>query len=122
MLAVVVGYQNLIWIPQMKSAWSRPRALTPIVLRGQTRGDARLEKVKDNTAAALTIELHSDHLLPSYRVSVLKQGKPVDEIPDVPVSNGSLEIYLGPEFPHGSYEAVVRGPDGVEAGHYTFEK
>jgi len=118
-LAVVVGYQNLEVLPQLKA----PRAIgSVIILDGQTR--SALPKVK--VGEPLRFEMALDGLTAADRLRVELDGASGQTIRagDVPAppSRQPLDVYFPGTLEPGRYALVIREtPGDKEVARSSFE-
>ena len=116
-LAVVVGYQNTVVMPDLKA----PRSMgTAVILDGQTRGAATLHghdplrfltAVEGDTGGQVYVEVTS---APG---TVVRKGEVA-----APAPNRPLDVYFPGALSAGHYHLVVRAtPGGRELSRSSFE-
>jgi len=118
LLAVVVGYQNTVVVPDLEA----PRSMTSaVILDGPTRGDAPeiregeplhfLAPLDGAKSARLYVELEEGS------GSKVRAG-----VVAAPGAHKPLDVYFPGELNAGRYQIVIReGPGGRELARNTFE-
>lgn len=119
LLAVVVGYQNLEVLPELKA----PRAIgAAVLLDGQTRAATPKVGVGD----PLRFQMAVDGFTSSGRLRVeldSEAGSRIEagEVP-TPRTNQPLDVFFPGTLEPGKYAVVVRdGPGGKEVARSSFE-
>lgn len=130
-LAIVVGYQNLVTYPALKSAVAEnraPRILPAAALvRSANRGLASATTVRAGEPFFLPLEITSGTAFDSYRVELHNPAQSVEW--SLPVSAESVKNAVTIAVPGvnvaGRYEIVVIGlstqGQASEVGRYAFE-
>jgi hypothetical protein len=131
-LLLVVGYQNLVTLPALRSEATQPRLLPWVPLHGATRGAAATIAADRQHGVALPIDLSQQpgtDAYASYSFNLLDaQGKPVwtGSIAASPSSDGGDQKLLlaipGAMLRSGAYTLAVSGigPHGEHAPLESF--
>ena len=117
-LAVVVGYQNTVIMPDLKA----PRSMgAAIILDGQTRAAAPALRAGDPLRFTTAVEAGGGGQvyveLSRASGAVVRHGEVA-----APPPNAPLDVYFPGTLAAGKYELVVRdGPGGKELARSSFE-
>jgi len=118
LLAVTVGYQNTVVLPDLKA----PRSMTAAVpLDGLTRGDVPRLKAGDALRFAIAVE---SGVTGAVHVEVARQGGGIVRKGEVaaPGPNRPLDVFIPGSLGAGRYDLLVRdAPGGRELARSSFE-
>jgi Putative zinc-finger len=111
-LLVIVGYQNLVQVPGLRSEADEPRIARLTSLRGATRGgEAKPVEASHKLGIGLVVDLPQEQVYPSYAFRMYDaQGKAAWS------KEASAAIIGGPEA--GPVSLEIPG-HGLAAGSYT---
>lgn len=131
LLLLIVGYQNLVELPVLRSRVSLPEVLPSATMNIATRGgDIPVVPAKQGQDFSLYVDLPPDGAYSSYVADLYNPAGSVEwslEIPADAVVNDSLSVRVpGTGRPGGVYVLAVRGVprDGgspAEIGRHSFE-
>lgn len=126
-LALMVSYQSLVTVPELRSSVA-PQAITPIVLRGATRGTVPVVTIAPGQRfVTVALDVMSGPDARALRYEVGPAGKPAAFSGEAPVpASGSPLMLLLPaaELQRGArYSLIVRGAGSANAviGEYQFD-
>jgi len=119
---VLVAYQSLIVMPQLRS----PRAIEAAVLKGESRGEATVVSVSGDQPLLLTMDVNGASPGGKCIIEITRgtQAKVLTFEAETPRPGEPLDIYLPPgELQPGTYVLTVRSEDRSksELGRYSFE-
>jgi hypothetical protein len=126
-LAMMVSYQSLVTVPELRDAVA-PESLTPVMLRGATRGAAPVVTLADGQRfVTLSIDLVSPPQTGALRYELVRAGQPPLLSGDAPLPpRGASLLLLVPaaELDRGArYSLIIRTADSANAviGEYNFD-
>jgi hypothetical protein len=126
-LAMMVSYQSLVTVPELRDAVA-PESLTPVMLRGATRGAAPVVTLADGQRfVTLSIDLVSPPQTGALRYELVRAGQPPLLSGDAPLPpRGASLLLLVPavELERGArYSLIIRTADSANAviGEYNFD-
>jgi hypothetical protein len=127
-LLVVVGYQNFVAIPHMKSSQNSPELLPALYLVSATRGSAPSVAVAQGEAFLVSVDVPADRRFSSYTAELLDPAGSTEWSLAIPAdaTKDSIPLRIPPvRRGPGAYTLVVHGTaaDGstAEVGRYPFE-
>jgi Putative zinc-finger len=131
LLLLIVGYQNLVEVPTLRSKVSMPEVLPSATMNVATRGaDVPVVPAKQGQDFSLYVDLPPDGAYSSYIADLYNPAGSVEwslEIPADAVVNDSLSVRVpGIGRPRGVYVLAVRGVPRngdrpSEIGRHSFE-
>jgi len=128
MLLVVIGYQNLVTLPQLGKTLHRPQVLPAATLNLLTYGaNSAPLTVREGGGFLLNVIVPPGHHYPEYRVDLLDPGGKIEA--SIPVKDSSEDTWSisfpGANRQSGTYKLSVHGitdsGQDVEVGSGSFE-
>jgi Putative zinc-finger len=115
-LLLVVGYQNLVTYPAMRTALTEPRLLPSVALHTGSRGGTRTAVQADRKqGVALVVDVPEQAAYASYAVDLYNpQGKLAwtrkISIAEIGTDDGTLTVAIpGPGLTEGTYSLAISG-------------
>lgn len=129
LLLAVVGYQNLVTLPTLRSGAAQPRVLPWAAVAVGTWGDATSSlKINQGSGFLLFVRIPPDGAYPRYRATLYNPGGDVEWSVAIPANAGQDQYPLqipGKDRVAGTYKLRVSGvtPSGEskDLGNASFE-
>jgi len=128
LLLVVVGYQNLVTLPQLGNKLHKPQILPAVTLNLLTYGaNSAPLIVRQGEGFLLNVIVPPGHRYPAYRVDLYNPAGALED--SIPVEDSGEDTwpisFPGTNWQSGVYKLVVHGVTGssqdVEVGGSSFE-